>query len=67
MKIRAHILALTGILAVSAFVIPGSLNAQPAVQRDTKKAKQFRDQGDKSFRQKNYRDAVDKYYSSDNL
>ena len=64
MKVRAHIIALTGIFAVSAFVIPASFDAQEVVKRDTRKAKQLRDQGDKAYRQKNYREAVDKYAQS---
>src|SRR5262245_60135405 len=64
MKIRAHILALTGIIAVSTFVIPGSVDAQAVVKRDTRKAKQLREQADKAYRQKNYREAVDKYAQS---
>jgi len=64
MKIRAHIIALIGVLALSAFVIPEFVGGQAAVKRDTKKAKQFREQADKAYRQKNYREAVDKYAQS---
>ena len=64
MKIRAHIIALIGILAISTFVVPEFADGQATVKRDTKKAKQLREQADKSYRQKNYRDAIDKYAES---
>jgi tetratricopeptide (TPR) repeat protein len=64
MKIRAHIIALLGILSVSTFVIPEYVEGQATVKRDTKKAKQLREQADKAYRQKNYREAVDKYAQS---
>src|SRR5262245_33471113 len=61
MKIRAHIVALTTILAVSGFVVPEFVDGQPTVKRDTKKAKQLRELAEKAYRQKNYREAADKY------
>ncbi len=61
MKIRAQILAIIGLFALAFIVLPSAASAQQTVKRDTKKARQMRDQADKAYRLKDYRDAIAKY------
>lgn len=64
MKIRAQILALLGLIAVGFIVLPQFVDAQQTVKRDVKKARQLRTEADKLYRQKNFREAINKYAES---
>lgn len=64
MKIRAHLIALLGILAVLLLVFPTNSDAQQQAKPDKGKSKKALSEGRKLFEQKNYRDASVKFADS---
>ncbi|MFL6469073.1 MAG: tetratricopeptide repeat protein [Pyrinomonadaceae bacterium] len=63
MKLRAHLIASLGFLIISFLIIPTVIVGQQ-VKPDKGKSKKFLVDGDKLFREKNYRDAVGKLSES---
>ena len=65
MRLRAQLIVLLGFILLGIVIVPAEAYAQEtAVKRDTGKARKAREEGNKLFNQRNYRDAVSKYEES---
>lgn len=61
-KRAIHIFSLLSILIAACFILPASLDAQ--TKKEKKQAEQYQKEGDKLFREKNFRGAIDQYARS---
>jgi tetratricopeptide (TPR) repeat protein len=65
MKQRAQLLVLLGFAFLGTVTLPAPANAQqPTMKRDSGKSKKALQEGDKLFRQKNFRDAIARFEES---